>query len=220
MKKLTLTSFLIIITLGFSSCTQDDNTILEDASAENLLKSFNLNKDSNGEYSLDYELGKGADADNVLDTKTNTNNIYLYSSELGQSRKSNQELMIQDGQLKVNFEDTENDKKYTITILDDDIETNRNQDSEFLESYGISGNDDGSYDLDFRVKDGVAVDFIYNGDEDAYEVHLRNDSSASQSDFVQTYTKDDGRALKIDFVNHLGEGREMVTKKPRAAVED
>ena len=185
-----------------------------------MLKSFNLNKSRSGDYSLDYQLGSGVTADNVLDTKTNTNNIYLYSTDEGASRSLNENLYLQAGQLKVTFNDTEKDKKYTITVFDDDIKTSRESDSEYLDSYGISGNEDGSYDLDFRVKEGVAVDFIYNDDESVYEVHLRNDDSATVSDFTQTYSKEDGVALKIDFVNHSSTGREAVTRKPKTIVSD
>lgn len=220
MKNLSLTTLLIIITLGFSSCSQEDNLVLEEPTAEDMLKSFSLNKNSKGEYSLNYQLGEGAAADKENDVNSNTNNIYLYSSEV-QSRSSfNDDLFIKDGQLRVNFRNTENNKVYTIAVEDDDIHTSKdNGDNEYLDSYGISGNEDGSYDLDFRVKDGVAVEFLYNGDENIYEVHLREDASASQSEFVQTYSKEDGVTLKIDFVNHSN-GRTEVTKKPRTSVDD
>jgi hypothetical protein len=81
MKNLSLTTLLIIITLGFSSCSQDDSTLIEEPMAEDMLKSFNLSRSADGDYSLDYELGSGVSADNVLDNQTNTKNIYLYSSE-------------------------------------------------------------------------------------------------------------------------------------------
>ena len=221
MKKFSLTTLLIIITLGFSSCTQDDNTLLEEPTAEDLLKSFNLNKSTNGDFSLDYQLGKNAASDNVRDDKTNTNNIYLYSSEGAQRSSSNQDLTIQNGELKVSFNDTEKDTKHTITVLDDDIKM-RGEHNEYLKSYAFSGNGDGSYDLNFTVIEGVVVDFIYNDDTKVYEIHLKGEESASQSEFIQTFTKQEGLALEIQFfdnsdVNNAA-GRSTEPKEPNPVI--
>ena len=194
MKKFTLTSLLLVITLAFSSCTQDDNTILQEPTAEDLLKSFNLNKSANGDYSLNYQLNQGAASDNILDEKTNTNNIYLYSSVNNQKSTTNQDLAIKEGELKVSFNDTEKGEKYSITILDDDIKTNRESIIEFVDSYGISGNGDGSYDLSFKVLEGIAVDFIYDGDRNVYEIHLSEDSSSTKREYIQTFSKENGIA--------------------------
>lgn len=220
MKKLSLTTLLIIITLGFTSCTQEDTTILEEPSAEALLKSFTLGKDSKGTYSLDYNLNQGASSENIKDTKTNTNNIYLYSSEYQSSSRVGQDMTIQNGELKVTFNDTETEKKSTITVLDDDIKMSRDE-NENLESYGITGNGDGTYDLDFAVVSGVTVDFIYDGDRDVYEVHLNADTNASQSDFTQTFTKEEGTDLSIEFINHSSSSsRDNTTTKPKVVIRD
>lgn len=212
MKKLSLTTLLIIITLGFSSCTQDDSTILEDAtSAQNLLKSFDLNRGIDGDYSLNYQLNNGVASDNVKDQKTNTSNIYLYSLENAQRRSLNENLILQEGQLKVNFNDTENEEIHTITVLDDNIKS-KGQENENLQTWGITGNNDGTFDLNFVVKDGVGVDFIYDGDRNVYEVHLTEGEDASQSSFVQTFSKDEGVALNIEFVNFNGKDAKTATE--------
>ena len=70
-----------------------------------------------------------------------------------------------------------------------------------MASYGIAGNGDGTYDLEFVVEDGVSVDYIYDGDRDVYEIHLTEDDNATQADFIQTFTKEEGVALNIEFVN-------------------
>ncbi|MEQ6123052.1 hypothetical protein AAON49_02480 [Pseudotenacibaculum sp. MALMAid0570] len=199
MKKLSLTTLLIIITLGFSSCNSDE-TILDEPTAADLLRSFNLNKNAKGDFALNYELNKGASSENIKDNATNTNNIYLYSSEYESQSKVGQGLELENGKLQVSFNDTQKDKKHTITVLDNDIKSNRDS-NEYLESYGVTGNGDDTYDLNFKVVDGISVDFIYDGDRNVYEVHLNEDASASQSDFVQTFTKEDGIALNIEFVN-------------------
>lgn len=220
MKKLSLITLLALITIGFSSCSSEDDLLIQETSSEDFLKSFSVNKDSGGQFSLNYQLGDGVAADQEKDYKTNTNNIYLYSSQVQTRSIYNDRLAIQDGQLRVNFRNTFNNKIYTITLQDDDIQTSKDSnDNEYIDSYGISGNEDGSYDLDFRVKDGVSVEFLYNGDDDIYEVHLRDDANASQLDFSQTYTKQEGMTLKIDFVNHSN-GKSTATRKPRASVDD
>ena len=63
--------------------------------------------------------------------------------------------------------------------------------------YGIAG--DGTYDLEFVVG-RVSVDYIYDGDRDVYEIHLIEDDNATQVDFIQTFTKEEGVALNIEFV--------------------
>lgn len=199
MKKLSLTTVALTLILGFSSCTQDD-TVLE-PTAQDLLKSFDLNKNSRGEFALDYQLNEGASSENIKDKITNTNNIYLYSSDYQSQSKVNQGLILENGKLQVSFNDTEKDQTYTITVLDNDIKTHKDS-NEYLESYGVSGNGDSTYDLNFKVIDGIAVDFSYDGDRDVYEIHLNQDASATQSDFVQTFTKEDGVALNIEFINN------------------
>ena len=81
MKNLNLTTLLIVITLIFTSCTQEDNLLLEEPTAEDLLKSFDLDVSAKGDFSLAYQLGKGLASDNILDTKANMNNINLYLTE-------------------------------------------------------------------------------------------------------------------------------------------
>tara|TARA_R110000787_G_scaffold12665_2_gene40680 strand:+ start:5431 stop:6117 length:687 start_codon:yes stop_codon:yes gene_type:complete len=228
MNKLSLTSLLIIITLGFSSCTQEESTFLEEPSAEDLLKSFKLNKSATGDYSLDYQLNNGAASDKVVDDETNTNNIYLYSSENESKSTNNEGLAIQDGELRISFNDTEKDKSYSITVLDDDIKSSKSEnegDLEYLNSYSIATNDDGIYTLDFKVNDGIAVDFIYDGDRDVYEIHLNYDENASQSDFLQSFNKEEGVSLNIEFFNNAeGSSKTMSTQfsppQPVIIIED
>lgn len=219
MKKSSLTTLLIIITLGFTSCTQEDTTILDEPSAEALLRSFTLGKDAQGTYSLDYNLNQGASSENIKDEKNNTNNIYLYSSDNQSASRVGEGMTIQNGELNVTFNDTQTEKKSTITVLDDDIKMSRDV-NENLESYGITGNGDDTYDLAFTVVDGVAVNFIYDGDRDVYEIHLNNDANASQSDFTQTFTKEEGIDLNIEFVNNSNSssGREVEASRVPAII--
>ena len=70
-----------------------------------------------------------------------------------------------------------------------------------LGDYSITGNEDGMYDLAFNVKENVTVDFVYNEDENVYEIHLEKGRS-SIANFDRTFIKQVGSDLKIVFVNH------------------
>ncbi len=201
MKNLNLTALLIVTTLIFTSCTQEDNLLLEEPTAEDLLKSFDLDVSAKGDFSLGYQLGKGLASDNILDTKANINNINLYLTEGQTQSKQSQELYAQDGELNIVFNNNDQRIK-SITILDDEfIKTKSADENELLASYGIAGNGDGTYDLEFVVEDGVSVDYIYDGDRNVYEIHLTEDDNATQADFIQTFTKEEGVALNIEFNN-------------------
>ena len=219
MKNLNLTTLLIVITLIFTSCTQEDNLLLEEPTAEDLLKSFDLDVSAKGDFSLGYQLGKGLASDNILDTKANINNINLYLTEGQTQSKQSQELYAQDGELNIVFNNNDQRIK-SITILDDEfIKTKSADENELLASYGIAGNGDGTYDLEFVVEDGVSVDYIYDGDRDVYEIHLTEDDNATQADFIQTFTKEEGVALNIEFVNIIYKSNAETQRKPKLIVE-
>jgi hypothetical protein len=102
----------------------------------------------------------------------------------------------------VSFVDTNTDKKPQTTIIDDKIMLERGaSDDLMLGDYSITGNEDGMYDLAFNVKENVTVDFVYNEDENVYEIHLEKGRS-SIANFDRTFIKQVGSDLKIVFVNH------------------
>ena len=218
MKNLNLTTLLVIMTLIFTSCTQEDNLLLEEPTTEDLLKSFELDVSAKGDFSLGYQLGKGLASDNILDTKANINNINLYLTEGQTQSKQSQELYAQDGELNIVFNNNDQRIK-SITILDDEfIKTKSADENELLASYGIAGNGDGTYDLEFVVEDGVSVDYIYDGDRDVYEIHLTEDDNATQADFIQTFTKEEGVALKIEFVNSVDKAAKSTNSHNRPSI--
>jgi hypothetical protein len=200
MRNLNLYTLFASAMLVFSSCSTDE-TLLQEEQSLDLLKSYTIQRDASGAYSLDYNLNGNVEVDNVTDVQTNTNEIFLYSSNNESSRKVSQDLYIDQSQIKVGFVDTNSDKNATITVLDNDIQMSKSR-NERLETFGLTSNTDGSFDLDFKVIDGVAVEFIYDGDKNVYEVHLNEDAKASQSKFLQTFTTEKGVALNIEFVNN------------------
>jgi hypothetical protein len=133
-----------------------------------------------------------------------------------------QDLYLDQNQIKVGFVDANSDKKQaTITVLDHDIKMNKGN-IERLETFGLTGNDDGSYDLDFKVKAGVAAEFVFDGDRNVYEVHLQDNAKATQSEFLQTFTKENGVALNIEFVNNASttNARAAAIRRPAIIIMD
>lgn len=222
MKKFSLTTVLVLITLGFSSCTQDDNTLLQEPSAEDLLKSYKIQRDASGAYSLDYDLSEGAEVENIKNEKNNTNNIYVYSSDSQGARSvENEDLTIQDGRVRIDFKDTNTGRTSFITIEDDKM-SSRENDVEYLEGYSITENGDGTFDLDFTVKEGVEVYFTYNEVNDIHEVHL-SEGETGDLNFKTTFTLEENETVYIDFVNHYSSNTgkaesELVSRKPRTGV--
>ena len=224
MKKFSLTTLLIIITLGFSSCTQDDNTLLEEPTAEDLLKSYKIQRDASGAYSIDYDLSDGAGVDIVSNEKTNTKDLYLYPSENQSRRSLNEEVSLKGfDNFNLGLNNTEKNIKSTITVYDNDIIYDRSTENEdHLESYDFGGGDDeNTFDLNFTVKDNIVVDFIYNEETETYEIHLAEGTS-SQKEFLRTFNKDQGEELKITFVNYFNRSMNRSvssTSRPRVVVQ-
>ena len=80
------------------------------------------------------------------------------------------------------------------------------------------------YKLDFKVSNGISVDFTYNEDIDTYEIHLDNGKS-SKKNFTKNFEKEAGKVLKIDFVNHYAGGTSKselleALRKPRIIIDD
>jgi hypothetical protein len=221
MKTLNLLAVFASAVFVLSSCSTSETLTPEEQSL-NLLKSYTIQRDASGTYSLDFDLNSNAQVDKVRDVQTNTDEIYLYSSTNESSRKMSQDLYLNQNQIKVGFVDANSDKKQaTITVLDHDIKMNKGN-IERLETFGLTGNDDGSYDLDFKVKAGVAAEFVFDGDRNVYEVHLQDNAKATQSEFLQTFTKENGVALNIEFVNNASttNARAAAIRRPVVIIMD
>ena len=222
MKKSTLGVFAIAFALVSVSCTTNE-TQIEETSVDNLLNSYTVKRDASGAYSLNYNLAGDAASELVKDTETNTNEIYLYSSDAINTKRSHSEdLSISKDQLSVGFVDTNTDRKNNITIIDSDIVLSKDGDDDLLAEYSITGKEDGTYDLTFKVDAKVEVDFVYNEDEDLYEIHLE-EGKGKEVDFSRTFTKEEGVNLNIDFINHFesntSKGLALV-RKPRAIIKE
>lgn len=193
-----LKTILAVTILTITSCSSDAN--LEETSNETFLKSYKLTRDSQGRYSVDYELKENTSANIIKNIETNTNEIHLFSGKVAVENKQSQTLLLENDQLQLGF--YENGEKGSGLIVEDDaIALAKGEESEeFLETYSITDLGNDNYQLDFKVKEGISVSFEYNQENEAYEVHL-NEGAVKDLTFSKTYIKTQD-VLKIDFINH------------------
>ena len=92
MKTLKLTSMLLFIALGLTSCASEEESFLaQEQTAKSLLNSYQIGRNIDGSYFVDYSI-KNATSDLVKDEKRNVNNINLYSNNSNSSRSISQDL--------------------------------------------------------------------------------------------------------------------------------
>lgn len=222
--KLLTLSIITSTALVFTSCSSEESVLTNDAPSNKLLKSFTVKKDVKGAYSLDFNLNDGAVVDKVYDDYTNTSQFVLYSSNKNGKTQISEGVQITDSQLKLGIIDTNTDEKPSITITDDNISFGKGN-SEALKSYEIKSLDDGTYQLDFTVKNNISVDFVYNDNIDTYEVHLDKGKN-KESSYSRTFEKEEGKALRIDFLNFYKQPKSksdetlMVERKPKIIIDE
>ena len=196
--------FAISATLVFSSCSSNEDGMISTDSNAKLLKNFTLKRDASGAYSMDFDVSEKTKVDKVSDHTSNTSQFYLYSSDKKTSTKIAEQLVIDNSQLKVGFIDANTSKNVaSFTVIDDNITLAKGNENSKLKSYSIKRNDDGLYDLVFEVKNNVAVNFVHNEKEDAFEIHLNNGKGDS-TNYTRTLDKKEGKPLNIVFVNYVG----------------
>lgn len=212
-----ITPLFLLVVLFFVSCTSEETIQPEETS----LKSYKVTKDSQGRYTIDYEVEENTAATFIKNEENNYNEIYLSEGNATDKTSEKKSLSIENSILKLGlYEDGEQSK--SIIIEDDNIVLAKGQESdEFLDSYSIQSLQDGVYQLDFEVKEGIAVWAEYNEEDDAYEIHLKEGTS-NELEFSKTYVKT-SEVLKINFVNHILVGSakgtteqySATTRKPR-----
>lgn len=225
MKKTIYKVVMLALVVSLASCSSNELPYSIE-SQQSLLKSYKLNRDASGRYSLDYTVDKKAVASSIKNSKGNTDEIFLYLTDKDQSKTAyNQDVVINGDQLLVGFNDTNKNERTSITVFDDNISYGKDDSSMFLESYTITNNGDNSYDLDFKVRNNVEVTYNYNVGEDIYEIHLRIGKVSKGSSYTKTFTKESGNQLKIDFVNHYRstmsnrDAEEVIERKPRVIID-
>ena len=209
--------FLMILSILISACSTEEN--MPENNDQPLLKSYKLSKDANGRYAIDVDLVEGAYTETYKDETTNTNNIYAYQGEAGNRSKSSSNTLTLDNN-KISVDVYENNvQKNTIWVEDENITLAKGQISpDFLEEYSLEYLGGGEYVLDFKVRNGVMVNFEYNADENIYEVHLKEGASNGLK-FTKLYNKSPNLPLRIDFVNYIKLDVEMRTTDEAVAYE-
>lgn len=215
MKKFNLLLLLFTATFGFFSCSNNEEVEISNDLNENLLKKFSVKRDASGAYSLDFNVSEKAKVDKVLDVTSNYNQFFLYRADNNTETNIEESLVIDGSQLKVGFIDTNADAKTNITVIDDNIKLAKGTaDQTKLNTYNITKNEQGVYELVFEVKNNVSVNFVYNETDEAYEIHLQN-AAATETNFTRTLEQIPGKPLKVVFVNYISNpGAKSATLEP------
>tara|TARA_B100000780_G_C21047741_1_gene420641 strand:- start:283 stop:978 length:696 start_codon:yes stop_codon:yes gene_type:complete len=211
MKNLPLTTFAIIMTILFSSCSQEENIFLEEASTD-LFGKVTLSRDASGGYSMDLETNNDI-ASSINIDKKNVLDVDIYSS-LGEKKQNTfEDLYIgEEDRFSVKLNNTITNNSTRLTVYDKEIvfTKNENQDDNYLTSYSITDNGNNTYDLEFSVDTNIEVSFIQNEDTDEYEIHLEQ-GNGTQYNFSRTFTRATDEELKIVFVNYSDESGRNTT---------
>jgi hypothetical protein len=130
--------------------------------------------------------------------------------------------------LSISFVEASSYMKSNITIVDDVASNEKTtaKKTKMLSEYSVSKTGSGTFTLDFKVKDKVSVDFVYNEILGVYEIHLEKGKS-NGTEFSRNFEKLKNEILRIDFVNHIktysakGQGSKSVVvseRKPRIII--
>jgi len=202
------TPLFLTTILTLSSCASEE---IQQDNNETLLKSYTLTKDSQGKYSIDYELKENTTSSITKDIETNTNQVQIFSGKVAMNNKQSQSLSSDNDLMMLDFYEY-GDKTKSLYVEDGLY-------SEFLEMYSVTDLGDDNYQLDFKIKEGTSFWYEYNEETAAYEIHLKEGVS-NGTEFSKTYTKTLD-TLKIDFVNYVNYSAKGVTsttvKKPKIA---
>ena len=148
MKKIKFLTLATIITLVFTSCSNEESLPSEDQNM-NLSKTYKVKRDATGAYSV-YSTDN-TQIDRVLTEVDNTKLFFLSNGNSQSNKISSQEVLIDNNKLKVGFIDANtNDKKF-ITIQDDDITLqSKSNINKKLADYSIEENQEGTFDFKSR----------------------------------------------------------------------
>jgi len=200
---------IVFAIVAFASCTSSEEEVTTENDA--LLKSYTITRDSQGKYSINYELKENTDVNLVKNIETNTNEIYLFSGKVAVEKSQSKELVLENDQLKVGFYEGVEEYK-GMSVQDEEIILAKGIDSgDFLEGYSITDLGNNTFQVDFKVKEGIMVWYEFNEEKDTYEVHLKEGASKGL-EYSKTYIKT-SEVLKIDFVNYFTNSAKGVEAK-------
>ena len=226
MKNLSLPIFVLITTLIFSSCSQDDTTFLEEPSSE-LFGKVMLSRNASGAYTLDLETSNDVTSSFSNDDKANSLDIDLFSDTGAVSEIISEPVSTgSQDQFLLNFKNTITNRTFKLTVHDKDIQFSRtelNEEEDHLNSYSIVDNGDNTFDLNFTVDSSIDVDFTQDEDTGEYLIHLEP-GEGSQSEFSMTFERQEGQTTDITFLNYYSSESGRVTtstntrRRPKVSV--
>ena len=213
MKNLSLPIFVLITTLIFSSCSQDDTTFLEEPSSE-LFGKVMLSRNASGAYTLDLETSNDVTSSFTNDDKANSLDIDLFSDTGAVSEIISEPVSTgSQDQFLLNFKNTITNRTFKLTVQDKDIKFSRtelNEEEDHLNSYSVVDNGDNTFDLNFSVDALIEVDFTQDEDTGEYLIHLEP-GEGSQTDYSMTFERQEGQTTDIAFVNYYSSDSGRVT---------
>ncbi|WP_439130418.1 hypothetical protein [Polaribacter sp.] len=225
MKKINVFALVAAVSLVFSSCSNEENTI--DNNPSSLLKTYQLKRDATGAYSVDFEFAENTKIEKNVNTSNNYNEFLFSSSNFASKKNTSQNLSIKNNKLDISFIDGNIGKTYSVSVSDDNVDFQSKAIKSKLKSYSVESIDDVTFNLNFEVRKDVNVSFVYNEEIKTYEAHLKYGTGAKQT-FTKTLEKLEGEPLKIVFVNYdriintnaksLDAEGFLVTRKPEVII--
>ena len=219
MKNSPLLIFVLVISLIFSSCSQEETSFLEEPSSE-LFGKVVLSRDASGAYTMDLETNNNVSSTISSNNKANSLDIDLFS-EIGASEQHISETMSigSEDRFSVNLNNTITNRTSKLTIFDKDIQFSKTEEEDHLTSYSVVDNGDNTYDLNFTVDASIEVDFTQDEATGDYIIHLEP-GNGSQSDYTVTFEKEEGENLHILFRNYYPseDGRSTTNSRDRPRV--
>ena len=219
MKNLPPLIFALVISLVFSSCSQEETSFLEEPSTE-LFGKVVLSRDASGAYTMDLETNNNVSSTISSNNKANSLDIDLFS-EIGASEQHISETMSigSEDRFSVNLNNTITNRTSKLTIFDKDIQFSKTEEEDHLTSYSVVDNGDNTYDLNFTVDASIEVDFTQDEATGDYIIHLEP-GNGSQSDYTVTFEKEEGENLHILLRNYYPseDGRSTTNSRDRPRV--
>lgn len=219
MKKLYVGLMTVVLAFSFTSCSTSETDL--EIPQEALLKSYKLQRDASGAYSIDYNVADKTVSDARKNLNSLTNEFHLSKVGYDTKDKYRNDLTLNDNKLRIGFFDNETGKSMKMTIEDENITFAKGNSTKFLKTYTLATNSDGTIQLDFEVNSNVVAEFVYNKDLAIHEVHLRKGTTTDKV-FSRSLTVPDTEVLKLDFVNHKYSGKgvsESSEKNPRVIMD-
>ncbi|WP_417800531.1 hypothetical protein [Tenacibaculum sp.] len=203
MKKFTPYFLALSLSVIFASCSSNEAEAIEN-NPENLLQSYTLKRDATGAYSIDFNTTDNTDVTTVTNVD-NSKEIILAETPQKTASKHSSDFSIENNHLKIGFLETNKGKQTKISVKDENI-TFAKGITEFLNSYSITANENGTYLLNFTVNSNVATDFVYNKELEIYEVHLSS-GEATEYTFSRELETGSDNIIRLNFVNHKYSGK-------------